>query len=157
MLDGVVPFPPEFARRYREQGFWQDKSLAQEFAAVFEQYAQRIAFWDGERSFTYADVDKTSDQLALNLLDLGLRPLDRVVVLLPNVIEFVFAYFAMQKIGAIPIAALVTHRYGEVEQFVRLSGATAVFAPDRMGDFDFREMITRVQAKHAHLKFGVIL
>ena len=35
MLEGVVPFPPEYAQRYREKGYWQDKSLADEFALVF--------------------------------------------------------------------------------------------------------------------------
>ena len=25
---GVVPFPPEFAERYRAKGYWQDRSLA---------------------------------------------------------------------------------------------------------------------------------
>src|SRR5215510_1297839 len=100
MLEGVVPFPPEFAERYRSRGYWQDKSLAQEFAPIFRQYAGRIALFDREQSYTYADVDRISDNLALNLLELGLAPLDRVVVQLPNVAEFVFLYFALQKIGA---------------------------------------------------------
>ena len=134
MLDGVVPFPPESARRYREKGYWKDRSIAQEFGEVFTKYADRVAFWDGERSFTYAEVDRASERLALNLLELGLKPLDRVVIQLPNVIEFVLAYFALQKISAIPIAALATHRYAEVSPFVQLSGATTCIAPDRQGE-----------------------
>jgi len=43
MLPGVVPFPPEFAARYRAKGYWQDRTLAQEFAPVFERFADRIA------------------------------------------------------------------------------------------------------------------
>ena len=35
MLEGVVPFPPEFAKKYREKGYWLDKSLAQEFEPIF--------------------------------------------------------------------------------------------------------------------------
>jgi 2,3-dihydroxybenzoate-AMP ligase len=27
MLEGVTPFPPEFAARYREKGYWQDRPL----------------------------------------------------------------------------------------------------------------------------------
>ena len=50
MLEGVVPFPPEFARRSREKGSWQDKSLAQEFDVVFKQYAERVAFVDRGQS-----------------------------------------------------------------------------------------------------------
>ena len=43
MLEGFVPFPPEFAARYRARGYWQDRSLAQEFADVFQRYADRVA------------------------------------------------------------------------------------------------------------------
>ncbi len=75
----------------------------------------------------------------------GLKPLDRVVVQLPNVAEFVILYFALQKIGAIPIAALTTHRYAEISQFVALSGAVACVIPDRQGDFDYAPMIERIR------------
>ena len=135
-LPGVVPFPPEFAKRYREKGYWQHKSLAQEFDAVFKKYASRVALIDGGREYTYADIDRITDNLALNLLELGLKPLDRVVPALPNIAEFVLLYFALQKISGIPIAALVTHRFAEINQFVQLSGATTVVYPERQSDFD---------------------
>src|SRR2546423_7730270 len=156
-LPGVVPFPPDFARRYREKGYWQDKSLAQEFAAVFRTYADRVALIDGEREFTYAEIDRVTDNLALNLLELGLKPLDRVVPTLPNIAEFVLLYFALQKISAIPIAALATHRFAEINQFVQLSGATTCVYPERQGDFEFEPMIRRVQAENPSLKFGISL
>ena len=151
-LPGVVPFPPDFARRYREKGYWHDQSLAQEFAAVFRQYAERVALIDGEREFTYAEIDRVTDNLALNLLELGLKPLDRVVPTLPNIAEFVLLYFALQKISAIPIAALATHRFAEINQFVQLSGATTCVYPERQGDFEFEPMIRRVQAENPSLK-----
>ncbi|TAL76949.1 MAG: (2,3-dihydroxybenzoyl)adenylate synthase [Burkholderiaceae bacterium] len=157
MLDGVVPFPPEYAKRYREKGYWADKSLAQEFSVVFSRYADRVAFIDSTRSYTYSDIDKATDRLASNLLSLGLKPLDRVVVQLPNVIEFVILYFALQKIGCIPIAALPSHRYLEVSQFVALSGAVACVSPDRQGDFDFQDMVTRIQKVSPSLKYGIVL
>jgi 2,3-dihydroxybenzoate---[aryl-carrier protein] ligase len=157
MLPGVVPFPPEFAQRYRARGYWQDKSLAEEFSVVYRKFRDRIALVDGERSYTYGEIDELTDNLALNLLELGLKPLDRVVPTLPNIAEFVLLYFALQKIGAIPIAALVTHRFAEINQFVQLSGATACFYPERQGDFAFEPMILRVQAANPHLKHCVPL
>jgi 2,3-dihydroxybenzoate-AMP ligase len=157
MLEGVVPFPPEFAARYRAKGYWQDKSLAREFEGVFRKYASRIALVDGERVYTYRDVDEKSSNLALNLLELGLKPLDRVVPTLPNIAEFVILYFALQKIGAVPIAALVSHRFAEISQFVQLSGATACVYPERQGDFEFEPMIQRVRAENRSLKFCIPL
>ena len=157
MLDGVVKFPPEYAKRYRARGYWLDKSLATEFAAVFTRFAERVALIDGERHFTYADVDRQSDNLALNLIALGFKPLDRVVLQLPNVAEFVVLYFALQKIGAIPIAALATHRYNEVSQFVDIAQAVACVYPERQSDFAFGPMIARVAEASPCLKFRIVL
>src|SRR5258708_29384972 len=157
MLDGVVPFPPELAKRYRDKGYWRDLSLAEEFASVFERYADRIAFIDRDARVTYGEVDDVSDRLALNLLGAGLAPLDRVVVQLPNVIEFVYLYFALQKIGCIPIAALATHRFLEVSQFAKLSGASACVTPDLHRDFDFTEMVGRVRKEIPSVKRGIVL
>jgi 2,3-dihydroxybenzoate-AMP ligase len=156
-MDGVVPFPAEYARRYRERGYWADRVLGDEYREVFRRYHARVALIDGERTFTYADLDRLSDNLALNLLDLGLRPLDRMVVQLPNVAEFVILYLASQKIGAIPIAALAAHRYAEISQFVHLSGAVACVVPDRQRDFDYADMVDRVRAESETLKVGIVL
>ena len=157
MLDGVVKFPPEYAKRYRARGYWKDKALATEFAAVFERFADRLALIDGERRFTYADVDRQSDNLARNLTALGFKPLDRVVLQLPNVAEFVILYFALQKIGAIPIAALSTHRYSEVSQFVDIAQAVACVYPERQGDFAFGPMVARVADASPCLEFRIVL
>jgi len=152
-----VPFPPEFAKSYREKGYWRDLSIAGEFAPVFKRYAERVAVVDRGTKFTYAEIDRVSDRLALNLLDAGLAPLDRVVVQLPNVVEFVFLYFALQKIGCIPIAALATHRFLEASQFARLSGAAACVTPDRHGDFDYADMVGRVRKETPSVKLGIVL
>jgi len=157
MLKGVVPFPPEFAQRYRDRGYWSDKSLADEFRVVFKSYADRIALIGGDREITYRELNQLSDNLALNLLDLGLEPLDRVVVQLPNVLEFVILYFALQKIGCIPIAALPSQRYAEISQFVKLSGATACVIPDSHRDFDYAQMVLRIRAENPTLAHAIIL
>ena len=161
MLEGFVPFPEDYAARYRAQGYWRDQSLAQEFAAVFERYAERTALIDGEPRYTYAQLDAVSSNLALNLLELGLKPLDRVVPTLPNVAEFVVLYFALQKLGCIPIAALVTHRYAELSQFVRLSQARCAVYPasvrEQGGEFRFAPIIDRVQAEQPCLQLRLVL
>ena len=157
MLDGVVPFPPEFASLYREKGYWQDKSLAAEFAAVFRRFGGRGALIDGDRRYTYLDIDALSRNLALNLLELGLQPLDRVVLTLPNTAEFVLLYVALQTIGAIPVAGVAAHRHREISQFVRISGATTCVYPETQGDFRFGPVIERVQEQSACLKFRLVL
>ena len=154
MLDGVVRFPPEFAARYRAKGYWEDRSLRDVFADVFAKYADRVAIIDREQSVTYAQLNERSERLALNLLDEGLKPLDRVVMQLPNVVEFAYLYFALQKIGCIPIMALPTHRYREISQFVQLSGAVACATPDKTKDFDYRDLMRRIRDSEHDLASG---
>jgi 2,3-dihydroxybenzoate---[aryl-carrier protein] ligase len=157
MLDGVVRFPPEFAARYRAKGYWEDRSLRDVFDDMFARHGERVAIIDRDRSVTYAELDQRATSLALNLLDEGLNPLDRVVVQLPNVVEFVYLYFALQKIGCIPIMALPTHRYREMSQFAELSRAVACVTMDRVRDFDYREMVGRIRAANNSVRFAIIL
>ena len=157
MLDGVVRFPPEFAARYRAKGYWEDRSLRETFDELFARHAGRVAIIDGDRQITYAELDRRATRLALNLVDEGFRPLDRVVVQLPNVVEFAYLYFALQKIGCIPIMALPTHRFREMSQFVELSGAVACATPDITRDFDYRDVVRRIRDSSKTLRLGIVL
>src|SRR5205807_10669554 len=125
--------------------------------AGFNSFKERGFLVDQDRKYTYGEVDRLTDNLALNLLELGLRPLGRVVPALPNCAEFVLLYFALQKIGAIPIAALVAHRYAEISQFVKLSGASTCVYPERQGEFEFWPVIRRVQQENPSLRFCLSL
>lgn len=156
MLEGVVRFPPEFVARYRAKGYWEDRPLRDAFDQAFKRFAARVAIIDGDRPVTYAELDERSTRLALNLLDEGLKPLDRVVVQLPNVAEFAYLYFALQKIGSIPIMALPTHRYREMHQFAALSRATACVTPDRSKDFDHRDMVARMRRTYPPLRLALV-
>ena len=129
-LDGVVPFPPEFAERYRRLGYWQDRTLDQVFSELFEAHGDRMALVSGEQDITYQELGRRAAALAANLHERGLRSHDRAVVHLPNGPEFIYLYFALQKIGVIPILALAPHRRLEIDHFVRLAEASAYFGTD---------------------------
>ena len=155
-LPGVTPFPPEFAARYRARGYWQDRPLIAGFLDAFATFAGRVAVVDDTGSSSYAELAAASERVALNLLDLGLAPRDRVVVQLPNTRLFASFYFALQRIGAIPIMALPSHRYSELRQFVGLSGAVAAAAPAAARDADFADLHRRVRAGHPHLRLSIL-
>jgi len=157
MLPGVTPFPPEFAARYRAKGYWEDRGIASVWEHYCRLYADRIAVVDGEVAVSYAQLNASATNLALNLLDLGIKPLDRLVIQLPNRIQFVYLYLALQKIGAIPVMALPAHRYLEISQFVAISGATGCIMPDKHREFDFRELLRRIRKEQPQLKHGIVL
>src|SRR5439155_1480792 len=68
-----------------------------------------------------------------------------------------YLYFALQKIGCIPIMALPTHRYREMNQFAELSGAIACVTPDKIKDFDYCELVRRIRDANKTVKFGIML
>lgn len=129
-LDGVVPHPPELAARYRAAGHWEDRTLDEVFDERFRAHASRAALhWAGE-AITYGQLGDGREALAARLHRMGLRPLDRVVVHLPNGPEFLYLYFALQRLGVVPILALAPHRRLETDHFVRLADAVAYFGTD---------------------------
>lgn len=140
MLEGVTPFPAEFAIRYRNKGYWQDRPLFDGFRDALSKYYSRVALVDGDGSVTYGQLDERSEQLARVLLDLGFGPLDRIIVQLPNTAVFGYLYFALQRIGAVPVLALPGHRRREISQFAEISGARALAVPGSAPGFDFTAM-----------------
>ena len=156
MLDGVVPFPPEFVARYRARGYWEDRSLAAVFDDVFARFAERVALVAGDDHITYGALGRRIERLAGHLMAMGIRPLDRVVVQLPNVPEFVFVYFALQRLGAIPVMALLPQRHREITYFVELTEAVAYVIPDRAGDFDFVALARRIQRECPSLRHVIV-
>ena len=155
-LAGVTPFPPEFAARYRACGYWEDRPLIAHFLDAFGRFADRTAVIDEQGSMTYAELAAASQQVALNLLDLGLRPLDRVIVQLTSTRMFASFYFALQRMGAIPIMALPSHRYREISQFAALAGAVAAAAPATAHGTDFADLHRRVAAEQPALRFSIL-
>ncbi len=153
ILEGVIPFPPEFAARYRAQGHWEDRTMGQFFDEIFSAYTERVALLAGNERVTYRQLAQRVERLALHLLKLGVQPLDRFVMQLPNGPEFVYLYFALQKVGAIPVMAMSSHRYSEINQFVELSQAVGYAIPDQIGDFDFAELAERIRGKHPSLRW----
>lgn len=156
-MPGVVPFPAELAKAYREKGYWRDQPMRVVFAEWCEEYSARTALSDEVRDVSFAELDALSKNLALNLLDIGITARDRVVIQMPNVIEFVVLHFALQKIGAIPVLALPPHRYREMSFFIKTSEAVATFTPDVHKDFSFTEMVDRIRSDNPQLKIGVVL
>ena len=146
-LPGFVPVPAATAARWRAEGLWEGVTIAGMVERTAARLPDKPALVDGERRYSYAELVARSRRLALRLADAGLAGGDRVVVQLPNIAEFVFAYLALTAIGAIPVMALRAHRLAEVRHFVRASGARAYLIPDVLNGFDYRELARTLQAE----------
>jgi len=152
MLEGCQFWPADRAAHYRARGWWEGITIAQMLARSAARAPEKTALVWADRRLSYRSIVETSDRLACRFLEAGIQPLDRVVVQLPNGPEFVFTYFALTRIGAIPVMALRAHRHTEIRHFVRASGAIAYVIPDRIGSFDYRTMAAEVQKEFNSLR-----
>ena len=148
MLEGCVPWPEDLARRYVAAGCWEGKTLGDLIDESAAKYGPReaVAGPDGVR-YTYNDVKRLSDRLALHFLKMGLQPQDRVIVQLLNVAEFVPLYFGLAKAALIPVMALPPHRLHEIGFFAELTEARGYILPAHVKSFDYSELAKQVQQK----------
>ncbi|MGV0850692.1 amino acid adenylation domain-containing protein [Mycolicibacterium phlei] len=75
-------------------------SIPSLFAAQAARVPDAVAIVCGERRWTYRELDERSNRFAHLLIERGVRPGDRVALLLPRAAEAVVAMLAAVKIGA---------------------------------------------------------
>ncbi|WND34102.1 (2,3-dihydroxybenzoyl)adenylate synthase [Streptomyces sp. BB1-1-1] len=135
------------AARYRAIGHWQGFTFGARLRQASTDHGGRVALVDGDRRWTYTDLDIEADRVAHGLRALGIERGDRVVVQLPNCAEFVLVWFGLQRLGAVPVHAMPGHRRREVGHLVRVSGAVACVVPDLHARFDHRELMRETRAE----------
>ena len=78
------------------------------------------------RRVTYRDLDEQVTRLSHALLEQGVRQGDKVIIFMPNVVEFVVSYFAIQRIGAIVVPVNAKFTLQEVEYVAQHADAKAI-------------------------------
>ena len=99
-------------------------SLAMMLAESARKYPNRVAAVLADERVTYAELWNQALCFAALLRDeYGIEPGDTVALLMPNVLDFPRAYYAILALGAVvvPVHALLTA--GEIEYVLRDSGA----------------------------------
>jgi acyl-CoA synthetase (AMP-forming)/AMP-acid ligase II len=114
----------EKRRRFREQGWWGDQTLADLFHANAAAHSQRLALVDAPnradfafgtpQRLSYAQLQAEVQRLAGALLSAGIGKDDVIIIQLPNISEFVSLYFAAATIGAIVSPVAVQYRSHEL-------------------------------------------
>ena len=157
MLEGCTPWPEEFARRYRLEGYWAGLTLHDMLVASVRAAPEKTALVHGDERLSYAALADAVERLAGRLLALGLRPGERVIFQLPNSIALIVTFFALVRIGVIPVLALPAHRREEISHFVAHAAAVGYFVPDSLRGFDYRQLAAEIAATAPSLRYVVVL
>ena len=89
-------------------------------------HPDRACCYFGDDVLTYGELDRRSALVARGLLDTGLRPSQTVAVQLPNIPEFLFAYFAILKAGLVMVPINPLFTAPEIAHIIRDSRARAI-------------------------------
>ncbi|WBL73946.1 (2,3-dihydroxybenzoyl)adenylate synthase [Serratia liquefaciens] len=150
MSIAFTPWPEALARRYRERGYWTDRPLTDIITRQAKNDA--IALIDPQRSLSYRQLNQLSDRLAAALLRRGIHSGDTALVQLGNVVEFYVTFFALLKIGVVPVNALFSHQRNELNAYAAQIKPALLIADRQHGLFDNDEFLTAFRAEHPSLR-----
>ncbi len=105
---------------------------------ILTRTAQRLpgktAVIDGDRTFTYRELDDLSDKFAAALAASGISKGDRVGLLSPNCVEFVIAFYGIAKTGAITSTINSGYREHEIAHQLNNSEAETLIVHQALAD-----------------------
>jgi cyclohexanecarboxylate-CoA ligase len=101
---------------------------------------------EGGRTFTFRDVARRADRMAVALTRLGVRQGDVVSWQLPNWMEAAALAAAVDRLGAVSNPIITIYREREVGFVCRQAGSRVLVVPGLVRGMDHRELATSVQA-----------
>jgi len=144
-LKGATPFPEEFVERYYQNRWWMGITLGEMLDRSCDLYFYKEALVSGEVRLTYRELREKVNRAAIAFLQLGIQKLDRVLLQIPNWAEFIFAYYGLHRIGAIPVMCIPRFSQREMEHFCQITEARAWVVPRRFEKIDYLPMIKGIQ------------
>jgi long-chain acyl-CoA synthetase len=106
---------------------YPDRTLLDYLSENAARWPARPALFFKGATVTYSQLERSSSRLSAGLVSLGVKPGDRVAIILPNCPQFIVAEIAAWKAGAIVCPINPTYTDRELEAALNTTGAeTAV-------------------------------
>lgn len=90
-------------------------------------YPKNIAVISMGKETTYEQLENLVNRVANKLIDAGIKKGDKIAIFMPNVLEFVTMYFAIQRVGAVVVPINAKFVKKEIEYVLEHSDAKAIF------------------------------
>ncbi|MEK0418806.1 MAG: hypothetical protein RI949_2812 [Pseudomonadota bacterium] len=141
MIQPPRPHPQDQAQRYREKGWWKDKTFSQILEPRALETPAREAMSDARRRITYGQLWSEVCRFAEFLRRQGVGKGDVVTLQLPNRIEFPVVFFSLELIGAIANKISADFRAVEVDYILKFSRSKAFVCASEFKGFNYIDMI----------------
>jgi len=151
-IEGFTEYAKEDREKYNRRRWWLGLTWGDMFDKATDLYPGRIGLVDDAGRWTYSQLREKVDRLAISLINLGIKPRDRVLLQFPNWHEYIYAFFAMQKIGAITVLLIPRHNQLEINHLVRLTEPVAWILPERYAKTQYQTIIDDVLKGNPQIK-----
>lgn len=123
---------------------WEPQGLAQWLDRCANTYPWRPFVLADAASSTYREVSDESRRLAAGLLALGVRPGDRVGMVMANYPEFVTIKFAIARVGAVAVPFNYLYRESELAFVLQDSGCRVLVTMTGFGSLNYQGMLDAI-------------
>jgi long-chain acyl-CoA synthetase len=114
----------------QESGSLDNELTFTRFNRMSERYPDKTAVIFLGQHFSYSKLRDLSERFAGALVDLGVKKGDRVMIYIPNCIQWIIAFLGIQKIGAVIVPVSPIYTSHELEYMIKDSGAETVICQD---------------------------
>jgi acyl-CoA synthetase (AMP-forming)/AMP-acid ligase II len=144
------------AIRWRQEGYWLDKTLADLTKELLDRGLDREMIIEGDRHFTISEVFNQARKLANALLARGFGPGSVMSYQLPNWHEASIINLAAAMIGGVINPLVPIYRDNELAFMIDDVKAGLVFVPEHFRGCDYAAMLLRVRARLGH-SFDIVV
>ena len=131
-------------------------TLGEYLEKTVQRVPDRRAFVLRERAVTWKELGQIVDRLALALIDLDISYGDKVAVLFPNRLEFIYATLALAKLGAVHIPISERLREREIRFILDRTEAVAIIMVDEFWNFSFSDLLSGIKDDLPNLKHVIV-
>lgn len=140
----------EYKEKYQE--IWPQKTILDYLNDAIAKYPEKIAIIDKKSRYTYEELGKMVDRVALGLLELGIEKGDVVSLQLPNWNEFIILHYAITRVGAITNPLIPIYREREISYMLDVVESKMLVIPDQFRNFHYVKMVEGIRPKLPSLK-----
>ena len=121
------------------------RTLNNLFDEACQKYPDNRAVTCNDVTITFTQLQKYVNNFAASLAELGVKKHDRVAVIMPNIMQYPIAVFAILKLGASVVNINPLYTAAEIDYLLENSGAKVVIVLDMMAH----------KLNELHNKYGV--
>jgi acyl-CoA synthetase (AMP-forming)/AMP-acid ligase II len=131
-------------------------TLGEHLERTANRFPDKKAFVFRETSVTWKELGLIVDRLVLALMDLGIKHGDKVAVLFPNRLEFIYAALALAKLGAVDIPISERLREREIRYILEKTEAVAIIMINAFWDFSFSDLMAGIKKDLPKLRHIIV-